>query len=57
MSPPNEQVRIELPRGGKAVGQVLSRIPDGDVRGPVDMLVVDVDGSQYRVPEPEADPI
>jgi hypothetical protein len=50
-------VRIELPSGTKAVGQVVSTIADGDVRGPVEMLVVDVDGSRYRVPESEAKPI
>jgi len=57
MSSTPDQVRIELPRGGTAVGQVVSTIADGDVRGPVEILVVDVDGSRYRVPEPEADPI
>lgn len=56
MSTP-DQVRIELPRGDKAVGQVLSTITGGDVRGPVEYLVVDVNGSQYRVPEDEAEPI
>lgn len=57
MSSTPDQVRIELPRGGTAVGQVVSTTTGGDVRGPVEMLVVDVDGSRYRVPEREADPI
>ena len=57
MSSTPDQVRIELPRGGVAVGQVVSTISTGDVCGPVEYLVVDVNGSQYRVPEDEAEPI
>lgn len=57
MSDSPRQVRIELPQGDKAVGQVVSTIADADVRGPVEILVVDVRGSQYRVPEDEAEPI
>lgn len=55
---PTEQVRIETPRGSTAVGQVVSELSTGNASsGPQTMLVVDVDGSRYRVAEGDAEPI
>jgi hypothetical protein len=55
---PTEQVRIQTPRGVTAVGQVVSELSTGNASsGPQTMLVVDVDGSRYRVPEAAAESI
>jgi len=55
---PTEQVRIETPRGATAVGQVVSELSTSNAStGPRTTLVVDVDGSRYRVPETDAEPI
>jgi len=55
---PTEQVRIQTPRGVTAVGQVVSELSTSNASsGPQTMLVVDVDGSRYRVAEGDAEPI
>lgn len=58
MSSTNRQVRIQTPRGTTAVGHVVSELPTSDASsGPSTTLVVDVDGSQYRVDESNAEEI
>jgi len=53
---PNQRVKVTTPRGRRTVGLVVSRLATGDVgSGPTDLLVVDVAGSRYRVPEDEAE--
>ena len=55
---PNQRVKVTTPRGRRTVGLVVSRLATGDVaNGPVDLLVVDVAGLRYRVPEDEAEPL
>ena len=55
MSTTKEQVRFTTPRGNSAVGLVVSRIDNTDIVGPDKYLVIDVKGSQYRVPEEDAE--
>jgi len=57
MSSSNEQVRFTTPRGNSTIGLVVSRIDNTDIVGPSEFLVVDAGGSQYRIPEDEAEPI
>lgn len=57
MSTTNEQVRFTTPRGNSMVGLVVSRVDNTDIVGPDKYLVIDVEGTQYRVPEEEANPI
>lgn len=58
MSSVNREVRIETPRGATAIGQVVSELSTSDASsGPQTMLVVDVDGSRYRVAEGDAEAI
>ena len=55
---PNQRVQVTTPRGRRTVGLVVSRLATGDVaNGPTDLLVVDVAGLRYRVPEDEAEPL
>jgi hypothetical protein len=53
-----DRVEVTTPRGRTAVGQVVDRLAEGDVRtGPQSILVVDVCGSRFRVPEADATPV
>ena len=36
-------------------GEVIDYVPDGDVSGPNGLLVVDVDGLEYRVNESDVE--
>jgi hypothetical protein len=58
MSVQSRQVRIPMPRGGTAIGRVVSELSSADpVSGHTTTLVVDVDGSRYRVDDDKAEPL
>lgn len=58
MSTTSKQVRFEMPSGTTTIGQVVSEIATADpVSGPETLLVVDVDGSQFRVAESDTEAI
>ena len=53
-----DRVEVTTPRGRTNVGTVVERLAAGDVgTGPQSILVVDVCGSRFRVPEVDADPV